>query len=90
LTAAARLSCACPHCGGELAVTLAGLAAPAPLEPVPEEWLEPCVIAGRLGLGERYVRRLMERGLKEGHPGVRKPAGRWQGTVAAILDLRPV
>lgn len=59
-------------------------------EPEPEEWLTPCQIAGRLGIGERYVCRLLERGLRAGHPGVRKPAGRWSATMAAVNDLRPV
>ena len=62
---------------------------PEPVE-MPEAWLAPCQIADRLGLGERYVRRLLARALRDGHEGVRKPAGRWQATMAAVNDLRAV
>lgn len=62
-----------------------------PEEPAPEleEWLTPCQIADRLGVGERYVTKLLARGLSAGHPGVRKPAGRWKATMVAVHDLRP-
>jgi hypothetical protein len=58
-------------------------------EPEPEQWLTPGQLAGRLGIGERYVTKLLARGLSAGHPGVRKPAGRWKATIAAVHDLRP-
>lgn len=74
---------ACPHCRGT------GLADP-PQPSAPEQWLEPCVLAYRLGIGEAYVRRLCQRGLKQGSPGVRKDGGRWQATADAIKTLRRV
>nr|WP_166177012.1 hypothetical protein [Altererythrobacter segetis] len=62
----------------------------APAEPEPEEWLEPSVIAYRLGIGEAYVRRLCDRGLDAGDAGVRRVGGRWLATADAIDGLRRV
>lgn len=60
------------------------------LEPEVEEWLEPCVIAGRLHCSEAHVRRLCERGLKLGIPGIEKRGGRWAATINAVRDARDV
>lgn len=49
-----------------------------------EEWLEPGLIAYRLGLSESHTRRLCSRGQKWGVPGVKKEGGRWLATVDAI------
>ena len=78
----------CPHCGGTLEIEVRGIREPAP--PMPEEWLEPCALAHRVGLGEQYVRRLCRRGFQQGVEGVRKDGGRWMATPAAIDRLRRV
>ena len=58
--------------------------------PAAEEWLAPCQIADRLGIGEPHVRKLCSRALKLAHAGVRKDGGRWLATVEAIEALRRV
>lgn len=82
---------ACPHCGGTVEVALvAPVEAPRPALPIPEAWLEPGLIAYRLGIGEAYVRKLCGQALRLDLPGVRKVGGRWQATVEAIDSLRRV
>lgn len=90
MTAAARHICACPHCGSEIAVSIAAV----PREPLaavdPEEWLAPGRLADRLGIGEPYVRKLCARGSRDGEPGIRRDGGRWLATVDTIDRLRRV
>lgn len=81
------MNCACPHCGNPVVVALA---APPRPEPVvePDRWLEPCLIADRLGIGEAYVRRLINRGMAAGIVGCEKRGGRLFATVEAVRELR--
>ena len=58
--------------------------------PEPEQWLEPCRIAARLGVTEAYVRKLCSRGQRGGVEGVRKEGGRWLATIEAIEAQRRV
>jgi hypothetical protein len=77
---------ACPHCGGALAVSVtAPTAGTRPIKP--EEWLAPCQLAGRLGIGEPYVRKLIRRGMLEGLPGFTKEGGRLSATIRAVKAL---
>ena len=78
----------CPHCGGTVDIQVRAVRDPP--RPILEEWLEPCALAHRFGLGEQYVRKLCRRGLQEGREGVRKDGGRWLATVDAIDTLRRV
>ena len=78
----------CPHCGGAIDIQLRAVREQP--QPIPDEWLEPSIIAYRLGIGEAYTRKLCQRGSLEGVPGVRKCGGRWQATMAAIEYLRRV
>lgn len=90
----------CPDCSDRLdriealLRRLVGDDEPVELETVadsaPEEFLEPCVIAGRLGISEAYVRKLCSRGQILGEPGIEKPGGRWRATTEAIDKLRRV
>ncbi|MFN6935545.1 MAG: hypothetical protein ACK4NZ_10390 [Tsuneonella sp.] len=90
MTAAARLVCACPNCGSEIAVSIAAV----PREPLasvePQEWLAPGQLADRLGIGEPYVRKLCSRGARAGDPGIRREGGRWLATIDTIDRLRRV
>lgn len=63
------------------------LDAPAPAEPEPEEWLPPCDLAFRLGIGENYVRRIIRRGVAEGVAGCEKRGGRLYATADAVKGL---
>lgn len=65
-----------------------GAPAPAMPHPEPEEFLPPCLLAGRLGVGEAYARKLCERGLKLGVVGVERRGGRWVATVEALSAVR--
>ena len=74
---------------GDLATLRAMLTAPDAIdcEPTADEYLEPCVIADRLGLSEGYTRKLIRRGIAEGAPGFRKRGGRLLATVAAVRTV---
>ena len=63
------------------------LDAPTPAEPACEEWLQPCEIAFRLGIGENYVRRIIRRGVAEGVAGCEKRGGRLYATADAVKGL---
>ena len=79
----------CPHCGGKVQVTLS---APAPEPPIQrqDDWLEPSIIAYRMGCTDAHVRRLCERGRKLGISGIEKRGGRWFATFKAVEDARNV
>lgn len=59
-------------------------------EPASEQFLAPCDLAYRLGLGENYIRRLCRRGHAEGIAGIRREGGRWLATIEAIEKVRPL
>lgn len=65
---------------------------PRPREPepatVPEAYLEPCVLAGLLGISEPHVRRLCQRGQRLGVAGIERRGGRWAATTDALKALR--
>ena len=77
----------CPCCGADLTVTLTS---PKPaLPPAPaEQWLEPCLLADRLGLSEPHVRRLINRGIKLDLAGCERRGGRLFATVEALEAMR--
>ena len=64
------------------------LDAPVPAEPAAEEWLAPCEIAGRLGIGEPHVRKLVKRGIARDLSGFAKRGGRLFATVDAVRSIR--
>lgn len=68
----------------------AAFAPPRAPEPIPEEWLEPGLIAGQLGIGEAYCRKLINRGRTRRLPGFKKLGGRLYATVEAVKDIRPI
>lgn len=53
----------------------------------PEEWLAPCQIAERLGIGEAYARKLIRRGLVQELPGFDKRGGRLFACADAVAGL---
>lgn len=55
--------------------------------PAPEEYLAPCQLADRLGIGEAYARKLIRRGLKRGEPGFVKRGGRLFATAEAVKTI---
>lgn len=63
------------------------LDAPDEAEPEPEEWLPPCEISYRLGIGEAYVRKLIRRGLGDGLAGFEKRGGRLSATTDAVKAI---
>ncbi len=73
----------------DLRALLGEPSAPPPTLPSPEEWLEPCVLAARVGISEGYCRDLIRRGLKKELPGFKKPNGRLYATPDAVSAIRP-
>lgn len=71
---------------GDLAALRRLLDVPA-AEPEAEEWLAPCQLADRLGIGEAYCRKLIKRGLANGIPGFAKRGGRLFATVEAVNEI---
>jgi hypothetical protein len=76
----ARLEALLVQSGSQLPAVIPATSPP----PADEEWLEPCVIAHRLGLSATHTRRLYSRGHLLGVAGVKKDGGRWFATVDAI------
>ena len=69
--------------------TLRRLIDPPKIEPAAdrEEWLAPCQIAERLGIGEAYARKLIRRGLKQELSGFDKRGGRLFACADAVAGL---
>lgn len=82
------MNCACPHCGEPVEVSLTAVAPKPRTVEVAEAYLQPCVIADRLGIGEAYTRKLINRGLRLDEPGFEKRGGRLFATVEAVKSLR--
>lgn len=83
------MNCACPHCGSPIEVALtAPASAPRPVVPIAEAFLQPCVLADRLGISEAHTRKIIGRGLKLDEPGFEKRGGRLFATVDAVKALR--
>lgn len=82
------MSCACPRCGCELEFAVIARAPVITTEIQPEEWLEPGIIADRLGICEAHCRKLINRGRRQGLPGFKKPEGRLFATVDAVRAIR--
>jgi hypothetical protein len=53
-----------------------------------EEFLAPCQLAERLGVGEAYTRKLIKRGLAHGLDGFDKRGGRLFATADSVAALR--